>query len=355
MRTALVLAGAMAIVGALTAAAGHAASRAPAGPDVEIVAVDLRGRQTNLTHNPGLDVSPAVARDGRIAFMSARDGQPDLFVMDADGGNVHRVTNSAADDSGIALAEDLEWSQASWSPDGARIAFDGKYQAVGPPCEQHCASWHVLVVGSDGRRLEEVARDARAPAWSPEGRRIAYESDVDADFQSRGITVTRLDGEGSVGMRAVNGESAIGPVWSPNGREVAFQASRAEGAGTWISTARADGTRKRRLAAGRNPSWSPDGRWIAYISDGYLYTMHPTGRRRQRLTPKGLQVLAFAWSPSGRSLAVVFGKDLRIETVTADGRHLRLIRREPAGSYLWSGPIWAPGGRILLAVALPSG
>jgi hypothetical protein len=47
-------------------------------------------------------------------------------------------------------------------------------------------------------------------------------------------------------------------------------------------------------------------------------------------------------------------KDLRIETVTADGKHLRLLKRETAGSTLWSGPIWLRGGRIILSLELPS-
>jgi tricorn protease len=105
--------------------------------NTEIVAIDLAGRQTNLTHNPALDINPTVARDGRIAFFSTRDGSGDLYVMDSNGSNVRRSTNGAVDHSGIEFGEDLEWSQASWSPHGDEIAFDGKYMAVGQPCEQH--------------------------------------------------------------------------------------------------------------------------------------------------------------------------------------------------------------------------
>ena len=47
-------------------------------------------------------------------------------------------------------------------------------------------------------------------------------------------------------------------------------------------------------------------------------------------------------------------KGLRLEIVTADGRTRQLLRREPAGTLLWSGPIWLPGGRIFLSLELPS-
>jgi TolB protein len=72
----------------------------------DIVAIDLSGHQTNLTHNPAPDLDPAVARDGRIVFLSARGGNPDLYVMDGDGRHVRRLTNSAVDNSGIAAADD---------------------------------------------------------------------------------------------------------------------------------------------------------------------------------------------------------------------------------------------------------
>jgi Tol biopolymer transport system component len=121
--------------------------------------------------------------------------------MDGDGGNLRRVTNGASDDSGVALAEDLAWSQASWSPHGDTIAFDGKYLANGPPCEPHCAGWDVLVIGSDGSRLERVALGARAPAWSPDGRRLA----------SR-VHVLAHEPAGLIWWRS--------PVWTPDGRKI---------------------------------------------------------------------------------------------------------------------------------------
>ena len=113
---------------ALSRTAESAFARAgSAEANIEIVAVSLAGRQTNLTQNPAWDVAPAVVGDGRIAFFSSRDGSDDLYVMDAYGVGVRRLTNGAVDHSGVALAEDLLWSQASWSPQGDAIAFDGSY------------------------------------------------------------------------------------------------------------------------------------------------------------------------------------------------------------------------------------
>ena len=66
---------------------------------------------TRLTNHSARDFAPAWSPDGtRIAFTSYRDGNHEIYVMDADGRNVIRLTNNSG------------WSPA-WSPDGARIAF----------------------------------------------------------------------------------------------------------------------------------------------------------------------------------------------------------------------------------------
>jgi Tol biopolymer transport system component len=351
----LLLAVVLSLVGA--ADVGRASSKEF---NFEIVATDLAGRQTNLTHDPAIDAGPAVASDGRIAFVSSRGGKDDLYLMDGDGSNVRRVTNGAVDNTGVALGEDLAWSQASWSPRGEQIAFDGKYFASDPAtCLQHCAGWDVLVVGSDGSGLRQIALGARAPAWSPDGRRLAYESGGVADFGAGGVTITRLDGLGSVQVKASNIDSEVGPVWSPDGGQIAFQA--AFQGRLWIYAVRADGTRKRRLTTGHDPIWSPDGRRLAFIDNYQLITIDRNGKRKRRLSRKGQSVLGAAWSPKGGTLAFVVGTtagccpvNRRLETVSADGTHLRIVAREHAGTQIQDKPVWTRDGkRILITVASP--
>jgi Tol biopolymer transport system component len=271
----------------------------------DIVAIDLSGHQTNLTHNPAPDLDPAVARDGRIVFLSAPGGNPDLYVMDGDGRHVRRLTNSAVDNSGIAAADDLEFSQAAWSPRRDKIAFDGKYLAGPPDCEQHCASWHVMVIGADGSGLNPI--------------------------------------------------SDVGPVWSPSGREVAFQAQG------WIYRVRADGRLKRRLAAGQDPTWSPDGRRLAFIDDHKLFTVSRNGEGKRRVSRRGESVVGAAWSPNGRTIACVAGtatgssggypRNLRVEALRADGKRTHVLARESGSSLIWGSPVWTRDGkRILVAV-----
>jgi Tol biopolymer transport system component len=90
-------------------------------------------------------------------------------------------------------------------------------------------------------------------------------------------------------------------------------------------------------------------------------TIGEDGSRKRRLSRNGQLVLGAAWSPKGGTLAFVtvstisrYGDaptDLRVATVGADGTHLRVLAREPAGSRLWSDPVWTPEGeRIVVAV-----
>jgi Tol biopolymer transport system component len=335
---------------------GRAASE---GSNIEIFAVDLAGRQTNLTHDPAWDVNPAVARDGRIAFFTNRIGGG-LDAMDTKGRNVRLVTAGG----GIEIAEDLEWSQASWAPTADRIAFDGLYMPNPQGCLQHCAGWHLLTVGADGSGLSEIARNARAPAWSPDGRRIAYESGTGPNDLggASGVTISAPDGSAAVTVTAFNQFDDVGPVWSPRGGELAFQGQTTDGARLWIYVVRADGTHKRRLTRGGDPSWSPDGHRLAFIRDGRLFTIGSSGKGRRRLSRKGEFVVGQDWAPKGNLIAYVEAErrgncldcvahwSLRLETVNAKSGRVRVLmggRRR----FFWGDPVWMPSAkRVLLRV-----
>ena len=308
-------------------------------------------------------MSPAVSRSGQIAFVSERDGQPDVYLMNPDGSNVRRLTTSPFANSEVAWNEALDLTQLSWSPDGKRLALDTIGGKIDPSCSHNCVTWQVWTIGAGGGRLRRVTTNGRSPAWSPSGGRLAFESGLQPYGEAESLTVSRVDGTAAVDLTAFNHEPSIGPAWSPDGRRFAFNSWTSDAGGPLhVEVARRDGSARRRIAIGRQPTWSPDGQSIAYVSNGHLYTIDPLGKRSRRLTGAKEQVFAAAWSPSGRSLAFVAGapsptfqqKDLRLETVRADGTGERLVKREPAGTTLWSGPIWSPAGRILLSLELPA-
>jgi Tol biopolymer transport system component len=341
--------------------------RGEALPDVEILSIDLAGRQTNLTANPALDMSPAIGPDGRIAFVSTREGRPDLYVMDADGSDVRRLTSSPFSVTGRAEDEDAVSccdagdTQVAWAPSGRRLVFDATNWYVPRVCFRNCVTWDTYAIGDDGSGLGLVAPDARAPAWSPNGRSLAHVGGVDPFGVARDVAIRRLDGSQVRFVAARNPVSYLGPDWSPRGSEIAFHVAVPR-SGLSIYVGRADGT-KRRLARGNRPAWAPNGDRLAFLgrANGLEYTlltMSRTGGRKRVHTRPAVSVEGVAWSPDGRTLAFVArhrrGGPLELRTMTPDGRRTRVVAQLRTDRRLWAGPLWSPDGkRLVVAVELP--
>jgi dipeptidyl aminopeptidase/acylaminoacyl peptidase len=149
-------------------------------PELYVMNADGTG-QVRLTNDAARDVDPAWSPDGRrIAFASGRGGATQLYVMSADGSGVTRLTTS-----------DTEDRHPAWSPDGGRLAFS---RVRCPDTGRTCYPT-VFVVGPSGVPAEVGLGDD--PAWSPDGTRIAVtavtcESGYDGLFY--GVTVCRLGG-----------------------------------------------------------------------------------------------------------------------------------------------------------------
>ena len=111
-----------------------------------------------LTYDSAQDAQPAWSPDGtKIAFVSDRDGNADIYVMNADGSGPVNITKHAGADYAPA-----------WSPDGTKIAFQSDR-------ETDFAVWVMNADGSNPIRLTDPSTPAGAPSWSPDGTRIAYE------------------------------------------------------------------------------------------------------------------------------------------------------------------------------------
>lgn len=187
----------------------------------------------------------------RIAFVSKRDAKEltdaqDLYLMEADGTNVKRLTTSGAFDP-------------SWSPGGRRITYfrDGNVRAVGDDGE-----WLITI-------LDERFR-VENPAWSPDGTKIAYQSFEHAkDAKDReGTEIYVMDVDGGDRIRLTdNSFYEDYPSWSPDGSKITF-VGNSEGDGReQIFVMDADGSNLRRVSgSGDNaaPEWSPDGSQLVF-------------------------------------------------------------------------------------------
>ena len=116
-----------------------------------------------------------ASRNPQIVFTTTRHGHDEIYVMDADGGNEKRLTNNKVHDWGPA-----------WSPDGRKIAFVSARDGI---------KIQIYVMNHDGTNQERLTDGWHDnwPSWSPDGQKIAYWSLVIAD-KTPGIYVMDSDG-----------------------------------------------------------------------------------------------------------------------------------------------------------------
>ncbi|MEX1255270.1 MAG: cohesin domain-containing protein [Dehalococcoidia bacterium] len=234
--------------------------------------------QTNLTNHPAQDAEPSWSPDGsKIAFTSDRDGDNEIFVMNVDGGGLKQLTDNAFSEL-----------DASWSPGGAQIAFisnsDGEFD--------------VYKMNADGTAVTQLTNVAAAdsdPSWSPLGNRIAFTSTRDGGDGD--IFVMDVDGTDQTAVTAnssVEGEAE----WSPTASRLAFH--RTAGLTRDIIAMNADGLDETNLTPptgsdqDSSPSWSPDGSTLAFTSDrdgnpgetAEIYVMNSDGTAPTRLTTR---------------------------------------------------------------------
>jgi TolB protein len=221
---------------------------------------------------------PAWSPDGSlIAFVSKRDGVSHVYVMDADGSGVRRLTDARAEDGG-----------PTWSPDGRRIAF-----------AREGALFVVASAGGPARRLGRAfAGRVDGPAWSPDGNSIAFDYRPDgSSFQE--IWVVDADGRHPRRLTRLRALSGL-PSWSPDGRRLAFQSNLRGGHSEIYSIALGGSGLRRETRSSIDtiqPAWSPDGKEIAFSRDGAIWTVDRGGHER-KLT-SGDNDSAPVWRPAG--------------------------------------------------------
>ena len=214
--------------------------------DFEIFLMNANGSgPTQLTDDPDTDAYPKVSNDGtKIAFLSTRGSNADLYVMDADGENVRQVTSS----SGTPV-------YYSWSPDDTRIAFRDNRSG-------NDEIYTIKADGSDEKRLTNDSAGDTTPSWSPDGSSIAFASDRDGDDE---IYTMNRDGTGLTQITRDTDTNFL-PRWSPDGSEFAFVSNR--DGNDEVYTMNADGTGVQRVtnnsASELFASWSPDGTELVF-------------------------------------------------------------------------------------------
>ena len=191
--------------------------------DREIFVMNADGTDVRqLTENDGSEDGPSWSPDGdRIAFASDRNGWREIFVMNADGTDVRQLTENEDRGRGVRDKD----HRPSWSPDGDRIAFDRWIMEVDGILGLHTSE--IFVMNADGTEVCQLTgHDDPEPmrwnaSWSPDGDRIAFHRSWNGDH---GIFVMNADGT-DVRQLTENDGDAGGPSWSPDGDRIAFRRS----------------------------------------------------------------------------------------------------------------------------------
>ena len=255
---------------------------------------------------------------GRIVFA---DGTTDIYVVNANGSGLQRLTNDAA----------MEFDP-TWSPDGTQIAY--RHQAGDDGTTD---IYTMRADGSNPRNLSgSDATGDWGPDWSADGEWIAWNTASAGHIFDLGV----IHADGS-GRRVVNPGIYIEyPAWSPDGRRIAFM-SPGGGSAYDIYVMNADGTDIRNLTSSADiegwPAWSPDGRQIVYTAQRddcrtstaddclttgdigpwhTLYVMNADGTEQHRLNRTFGQFAV--WSPDGQY--ILFAPHLNV--IRADGTGL---------------------------------
>ncbi len=244
-----------------------------------------KGTMMTFTAKYSDDYSPAISPDGKwIAFASYRLQNGEIFLMNIATRELRQLTHTEEHDEYMPV----------FSPDGKTLAFIAErtsggmmlppLQASGSAAPRGSTIYLMEIDGRNQRPLIKMQGTQSAPVFSPDGTKIAFESNEGSEVMQ--IYVVNTDGTGKKQLTRNTTDDGH-PVWAPDGKHIAFTSEDRQ-----IYRVSAKGGEMEQLtdskASHYQPIFSPDGKRIIYVSDaGYHYTlwmMDADGTNKTQLT-----------------------------------------------------------------------
>jgi TolB protein len=250
----------------------------------------------------------------RVALVSNRDGNDEIYMMDYDGANQTRITFNKVKDY-----------MPAWSPDQRTIAFTSYKRGNADLYLRNIYEGKETLIASKGTNY--------AAAFSPDGKKLAFCSTMSEDGNAE-IYVLDLE---TMKVKRLTYNSAIdtAPSWSPTGREIAFTSDRTGQGAPQVYIMDAEGSNVRKASFGGNyfdsPAWSPTGDRIVYVSRVEnifdLYVLNLRTNQTTKLTESNARNETPSWSPDGRHIVFTsnMSGSVQIYTIDYDGTNLRRL------------------------------
>ncbi len=304
---------------------------------------------------PEVDEFSDVLLRSPLLVSSDRDGQFDIYRVDPSSdpaSDAHHDLGSSSQEWTNLTNHPAEDTGPAWSPDGKRIAF----------CSSRSGNLDIWLMNADGHGVRQVTQFPgidRTPTWSPDGERIAFVRHLSNDNWE--VFVVDADGSNPINLTNHPAKDAD-PAWSPDGKNIAYSF---DGDGTRLYLMDSDGSNPRILSGRAGsftyPAWSPDGSQILFTAwendvggNLELFVINADGSGERQLTQmRGLNSFA-AWSPDGNWIAFehrspnIPGREATVHVRTIDGSKSTAISRAEAHVGFGGGrPAWRPTATAL--------
>lgn len=284
-------------------------------------AIQLTAAQPQPSYD---DMFPAWSPDGtHIVFTSTRDGDPEIYVMMADGTQPRRLTTTPGRDA-----------HPFWSPDGKRIVFQS------PRDDGQTRLFLMNADGSNQRPLTKNQGFCGAATWSPDGRHIAYQCSENYEPPNeKPWNLFVIDADTGAEQRLTRGAANDQVAnWSADGRRLVFYSDRSGSDQLYVMDFPAGQPRPLTKPPGANKgaSWSRDGQHLVFMSNRHggafdVYRMKIGEQVAIRLTTSGPDHGVPLFSPDGTKILFQdrSGGSWRIRIMDPDGGRARDLSRRP--------------------------
>lgn len=249
----------------------------------EIYLIDFDGENLiQITHNGSINILPRWTADGKkLLYTSYMKRNPDLYAIDLSSRKNYRISYQ----TGINASP-------AWSPDGEKMVLMLKHN-------DRSHLFLMKVGAKKSIRLTSGKVNYTSPSWSPDGKQITFVSDRSGNPQIYKMDVDTKKME----RLTYHGQYNVTPAWSPKGDWIAFCSRQGQLFTIFYITP--DGRQLRQLTYGacnnEEPTWSPEGRYLAFSSTregrSAIYVMNVNGTHQRELVKFQGEAMNPSWSP----------------------------------------------------------